>query len=591
MVVFVFIEAQARRSLSTELNDPLLDEGGRSTSPFAPIERIYEKEKQEKYRQASPVDVIVVDDATKGDDDDPSKLPSRGIIYLFRTYASCKDKLFIFIGAIFACGAGSILPLNSVVLGHIFSGNSADTTQLANNIKDAIPWLLVLGGSSFTCNMIHFNCFMRTSERITRRVKEACFVSLLQQECGYFDKATPGQIVGSITENSNLILGGIGDKLGVSLQFFSQFVAGFTIAYLKCWRVAAVMTACLPALSCTVGVLIIFVVKLVKKSTNSYEEASGVASEVLSQIQTVASFSGEKRSMARYEEKLLAAEKAGIKLSAIRGCGLAILFLSVFLTYGVGYWYGSLLIASGEADFGTVLTSVLACVIGSISLGIAAPNISAVAQAKAGSAAIHKYVDRRSKIVSRSDGRRSSPSKGKELLGSVEFHNVDFRYPSRPDALALNNLSMTIQPGKTYALVGSSGCGKSTCIALLQRFYDVENGKVMIDGVDVRDYCLAWLRERIALVAQEPVLFDTTIAENIRYGKPGATIKEVVAAAKDANAHGFVMSFPDGYDTKIGAGGGKLSGGQKQRIAIARPHQRPGYITSRRGYLGPRQRV
>ena len=500
-----------------------------------------------------------------GDDD----LPEKGFFALY-SYASCFDKFLVFVGILSACGTGSILPINSVVLGHIFSGNSADTNNLASNIGDAIPSLMILGGASFVLNNIQFNCFMRSAERIARNVKETCFKKLLEQEVGYFDTEKPGVLVGSITEQSNLILGGVGDKLGVAIQFLAQFVAGFAIAYYNCWKVALVMTACMPAIALTVAILIFMVVKFIKRSTNSYEEASGVAEEVLSQMQTVASFSGEKKAIEKYDEKLREAETAGVTLSIIRGMGLGILFLSIFLTYGVGYWYGSRLIATGEVDFGTVLTSVLACVIGSISIGIAAPNISAVAQAKAGSAAIHKLIDRQSSILAKEPGRDSSPVCIGRLSGTVEFIDVRFRYPSRPDALALGGLTMCIPTGKTCALVGSSGCGKSTCIALLQRFYDAEGGSVRIDGVDVRDYSLLWLREQMALVGQEPVLFDVSIADNIRYGNPKASIHQVVEAAKDANAHEFIVSFPDGYNTKVGARGCKLSGGQKQRVAIAR---------------------
>ena len=154
--------------------------------------------------------------------------------------------------------------------------------------------------------------------------------------------------------------------------------------------------------------------------------------------------------------------------------------------------------------------------------------------------------------------------------GKVEFKDVTFSYPSRPDVVVLENLSVEANVGKTLALVGPSGCGKSTTVQLIQRFYDPDEGAVLLDGKDIRDLNLRWLRRNIGVVSQEPVLFATTIAENIRYGREGVTEEEIVAAAKAANAHDFIMTLPDKYETLVGERGAQMSGGQKQRIAIAR---------------------
>ena len=154
--------------------------------------------------------------------------------------------------------------------------------------------------------------------------------------------------------------------------------------------------------------------------------------------------------------------------------------------------------------------------------------------------------------------------------GSIEFKDITFTYPTRPDIKVLEGFNLNIEVGKTYALVGPSGCGKSTVIQLLQRFYDPSTGEVLVGGKDVRTLNVKWLRQHIGVVSQEPVLFDTTISENILYGKEGATQEEVKQAAIDANAHDFISKLPDGYNTLVGEGGTQLSGGQKQRIAIAR---------------------
>ncbi|OBS71074.1 hypothetical protein A6R68_00385, partial [Neotoma lepida] len=156
------------------------------------------------------------------------------------------------------------------------------------------------------------------------------------------------------------------------------------------------------------------------------------------------------------------------------------------------------------------------------------------------------------------------------VKGEIEFHNVTFHYPSRPEVKILNNLNMVIKPGEMTALVGSSGSGKSTALQLIQRFYDPSEGMVTLDGHDIRSLNIRWLRDHIGVVEQEPVLFSTTIAENIRYGREEATMEEIVQAAKEANAYNFIMALPQKFDTLVGEGGGQMSGGQKQRVAIAR---------------------
>jgi len=179
---------------------------------------------------------------------------------------------------------------------------------------------------------------------------------------------------------------------------------------------------------------------------------------------------------------------------------------------------------------------------------------------------VFETIDRESRI----DHTSTSGIIPTSVQGEIVFDNVHFAYPSRPDQKVADGYSLRVPAGKTVALVGASGSGKSTAVSLVERFYDPDSGKVMLDGVDLRELNVKWLREQIGLVGQEPVLFSGTIAENIANGRVGATRVEVEAAAKMANAHSFIMEFPDGYDTEVGEKGGQLSGGQKQRVAIAR---------------------
>ncbi|XP_011495053.1 PREDICTED: multidrug resistance protein homolog 49 [Ceratosolen solmsi marchali] len=226
-------------------------------------------------------------------------------------------------------------------------------------------------------------------------------------------------------------------------------------------------------------------------------------------------------------------------------------------------WYD--LTKSGEVA--SRLTEVFfSIMMGSINLGAASSHLEAFGISKAAAAKVFSIIKRKPKI----DSLESTGLKPTDIVGSIEFKNVSFEYPSRADSKVLKNLSFSVKKGETVALVGSSGCGKSTCIQLLQRFYDTNEGQILLDGYDLKDLNIKWLRSCFGIVGQEPVLFDTTIAENIRFGDLDASTEKMILAAKEANAHDFIMKLPNKYETIVGEKGTQLSGGQKQRIAIAR---------------------
>lgn len=204
--------------------------------------------------------------------------------------------------------------------------------------------------------------------------------------------------------------------------------------------------------------------------------------------------------------------------------------------------------------------------IGAMAIGNAAPAMTAMAEAAGAGKAIYDEIDRESQIDSLSDeGER--PDK---VVGDICFRDVHFHYPTRPDETVFRGLNLTVKAGSTVALVGESGCGKSTVVSLLERFYNLDSGSITLDGRDIKDINVQWLRSNMSLVQQTPVLFPTTVGRNIALGKRGATQAEIEAAATLANAHDFIMGLPDGYDTMVGDAGSQLSGGQRQRVAIAR---------------------
>ncbi|XP_044284634.1 ATP-dependent translocase ABCB1-like [Varanus komodoensis] len=307
---------------------------------------------------------------------------------------------------------------------------------------------------------------------------------------------------------------------------------------------------------------------LTTKELLAYAKAGAVAEEVLSAIRTVVAFNGQAKAVSRYETNLKEAKTAGTKKSITSNISLGISQFLIFGCYALGFWYGTKLTVDEKEtyDIGTVLIVFFSVVIGAFSIGQASPNLEYLANARGAAYEVFRII-KKPRHIDSSSGEGLKPDK---FQGEIEFKNIHFSYPSRPDAHILKGLNLKIQPGKTIALVGSSGCGKSTAIQLLQRFYDPVEGQVTIDGHDIRTLNIKWLRENIGIVSQEPVLFGTTIAGNIRYGREDITDAEIEQAAKEANAYDFISKLPDRFNTMVGERGAQLSGGQKQRIAIAR---------------------
>ena len=380
---------------------------------------------------------------------------------------------------------------------------------------------------------------------------------------------------------------GIGEKIGMMCFFTGTFLFSIITAFYFGWDLTLVIMTMIPFMIIFGGITAKVQASFAEKEMENYGKAGAIAEESLSAIRTVVAFGGQQKEVSRYADNLVGAKKSGILRGLLTGVSGGLIFGIMYMVYGLGFWYGIKSImddreseecmACAELDFEcieactrysprSILIVFFSVLIGGFQIGQSAPYAEAFATARSAAGKIYRIIDRIPVIDSSSkEGKKPS-----SLEGVITFENIFFNYPSRKDVKILQGLSLNIPKGKTVALVGSSGCGKSTCIQLAQRFYDPDSGKLTIDGIDVKDLNIGWLRDHIGVVGQEPVLFDLTIKENIRLGKQSATDAEIEKACQEANAYNFIMKLPKKYDTMVGEGGTQLSGGQKQRIAIAR---------------------
>uniref|UniRef100_A0A4W6C946 ATP-binding cassette, sub-family B (MDR/TAP), member 4 n=1 Tax=Lates calcarifer TaxID=8187 RepID=A0A4W6C946_LATCA len=498
------------------------------------------------------------------------KEPMVGPITVFR-FADTWDIVMILTGTLMAMANGVVLPLMCIVFGDMtdsFWSNTffnVDTSQHFCPHSYAI-YYSIMGFMVLVAAYLQVSFWTLAAGRQVRRIRKLFFHRIMQQDIGWFDVNETGELNTRLTDDVYKIQEGIGDKAGMLVQAFTTFFSSFIIGFTKGWKLTLVILAVSPALGVSAAVFSKVLAAFTTKEQTAYAKAGAVAEEVLSAIRTVFAFSGQDREIKRYHKNLEDAKRMGIKKALSANMAMGFTFLMIYLSYALAFWYGSTLVLSGEYTIGSVLTVFFVVLIGAFTLGQTSPNIQTFASARGAAHKVYSIIDHKPSIDSFSEAGYKPDS----IKGNIEFKNINFTYPSRPDVQILNNMSLSVKSGQTIALVGSSGCGKSTTIQLLQRFYDPQEGSVCIDGHDIRTLNIRYLREMIGVVSQEPILFATTITENIRYGRPDVTQSEIEQAAKEANAYDFIMKLPDKFETQVGDRGTQMSGGQKQRIAIAR---------------------
>ncbi|KAL2535447.1 ABC transporter B family member 4 [Forsythia ovata] len=510
----------------------------------------------------------------KGGHDDSSKSKEKetmNSVPFYKLFFSVdsKDKLLMIVGTIAAIGNGLNPPLMAFLFGELADAFGQTKIQDISPVVSKVSLKLVYvavgcGAAAF----LQMTCWMITGERQAARIRSLYLKTILQQDIAFFDKEiNTGDVIGRMSGDTVLIQDAMGEKVGKFIQLMSTFFGGFLIAFTKGWLLTLVMLSSIPPLVISGGIMSFVVSKMASRGQNAYASAAIVVEQTIGSIRTVSSFTGEKQAVAKYGKSLEKAYKSGVHEGLATGLGIGSVMFMMFCSYALAVWYGARMILNKSHSGGEVFTVIVAVLTGSMSLGQTSPCMTAFA---AGQAAAFKMFE----TINRKPDIDAYDTKGKilddNIRGDIELRDVCFSYPARPDEQIFSGFSLFIPSGKTAALVGQSGSGKSTVISLIERFYDPQDGQVLIDGINLKELQLKWIRSKIGLVSQEPVLFTASIKDNIAYGKDGATLEEITLASKLANASKFIDKLPQGLETMVGEHGTQLSGGQKQRIAIAR---------------------
>lgn len=437
-----------------------------------------------------------------------------------------------------------------------------------DSITSCALTLLGIGVWVLVAESVSVALLTHSAARQTKVMRAAALEALMFQDMMFFDGNNPFSLATDIGGNMVVVQDGLGRKLGQFAKHTTQVVLGVTVGIARAWNVGLGLAATVPLFLVAIYSFVSRVSKSTHLEADEYSHAGAVAEEALSAVGTVLAFNAQPGMTARFDRFLVAGDKEYRRFAKIIASAIAFIQFASFVLFGYGLWLGGHFVANQNDVVPTMkdaLPAVMVEIAGLLAIGSAAPALEALASARTAAVAVLELDKQRPAIDCRARGRELDI-----VHGRVAFTDVVFAYPTRARELALKSCSFEIAAGQRVALVGPSGGGKSTLFNLIERLYDPAFGRVLLDGVNVRDLGVRWLRAQLGVVRQEPVLFATTVMENIRYGRPDASDEDVVAAAQRAHAHAFISALPDGYATNIGANGAMLAAGQRQRLAIAR---------------------
>ncbi len=422
---------------------------------------------------------------------------------------------------------------------------------------------ILLAQSVFSFFRIYL--FVDYTENTLANLRQSMYSHIVKLPMTFFSQKRVGEINSRISSDLTLLQETLTTTIAEFIRQFFVIIGGICfLAYLS-FKLTLFMLAVLPVMAVMAVIFGRFIRKVSKEAQDHVAASNTIVEETLQGIANVKAFANEFFEMARYKKSTEDIARVGIKGGKFRGFFAAFIILCLFGAIVSMVWYGATLIIKGELNVAYLTSFVMYSIFVGASFGGIAELYAQIQKAVG---ATERVFDILEEDVE--DLQTSGNINVIALKGEVNFNQIEFTYPSRKEMQIIKNISFSAKSGETVAIVGPSGSGKSTMVSLLLRFYDPQKGSITIDGKNIKEYNLTELRNRMAIVPQDVLLFGGSIKENIAYGKPNANMDEIMEAAKQANAHDFIMSFPEQYNTMVGERGVKLSGGQRQRIAIAR---------------------
>ena len=501
------------------------------------------------------------------------------------------DYFYLILAIIGSLGAGLSLPIMAYISSDLMGdiGNTSEYSDdpliLIDRVKRAfntqIKRFLIFGAISFVCNFLAICFWCLIGSRMCHRLKRQYFTIILSQEQGWFDANNAFEFSTKVQAQLEQIEFGVGEKLGLVIQMVASCIISFIFAFIISWKIALMMLVVAPFII----VDVLFLVNALKTGIilgrKTWEKAGGLAEEMLYNIKTVASFANFEYETRRFNEKVELCYQ--LDLGTVFRLGLCIGILIFFMNFAfvIAIMYGRTLIWKDYNDnkgkdytAGDVMGAAMCTLMGIMGIGLTAPNIKVIQESCTATSDYFTLYEREPQM-DLSQSVEKPPRD--QIVGRIEMKNIKFIYPSDPNKrVILDGLNLNFEPGKKVALVGESGCGKSTTVNLIERLYEATDGEILIDGLDIKKYDIKYLRSLIGYVQQEPVLFNETIRENLIFGRKAeleqlGNIDELIENACDESyATEFISKLPDQLEYVVGVKGSKLSGGQKQRVAIAR---------------------
>ncbi|WP_171227807.1 ABC transporter transmembrane domain-containing protein [Ruegeria sp. HKCCA4008] len=413
---------------------------------------------------------------------------------------------------------------------------------------------------------IRYALVTRLGERVVADIRKAVFDRVIGMSPEFYERIMTGEVLSRITTDTTLIQSVLGSSVSIALRNMLMFIGGLVLMLLTSAKLTGLVLLLIPVVIVPILVLGRRLRVISRENQDWIAASSGNAGEALGAVQTVQAFSHEQASRQQFSELTETSYAVSLRRIQTRAVLTVIVIFLVFSGIVGVLWMGANDVRNGVMTEGVLIQFVIYSIIMAGSVAALSEIWSELQRAAGATERLVELLHAEDTVTDPANPKALP----KNIQGEIRFEDVSFRYPARPDTVALDHLSLLVKPGETVAFVGPSGAGKTTVIQLIQRFYDPNSGRVTLDGLDLRDINRSDFRRHMALVPQDPVIFAASARENIRFGRLDASDAEVEAAARAAAAHDFITALPQGYDSFVGERGVMLSGGQKQRIAIAR---------------------